>query len=229
MMSRFRVLLLAGLTASALAVCASARSSTVSAAATEGKKLPNGKWVDILKLIDPAKDCIDKKSLALWKRRGKTLIATPSQRGRTNLFAPVSVNGDYDLQAKFLGTNLDGYVYLYLPVGTGAVSLQLAGRSGLADIKRRGPSSNATGAAVAFQVNHLYTVDVKVALDKDDATIAVNLDGKPLIRWKGPQEDLSAYTTKRKDRIGLAAYDTIATFGAVRLRMQSGAATALRP
>ena len=229
MMSRLRVLLLAGLTASALALCASAGSSTASAVAAEGKKLPNGKWLDILKTIDPAKDCIDKNGGALWKRRGNTLIATPAQRGRTNLFAPVSASGNYDLQVKFLGTNQDGYVYLYLPVAASAVSLQLAGRSGLADIEHRGPYSNGTGTTVTFQANRAYTVDVKVVLDKDDAAIAVNLDGKPLLRWNGAQKDLSSYTTKHKDRIGLAAYDTVVTFGAVRLRMQSGTATALRP
>ncbi len=200
-------------------------------ASAKGKKLPNGKWIDILRLIDPAKDCTDRKGLALWKRRGNTLVATPTQYGRTNLFAPVSVDGSYDLQVKFARNQIYGYTYVYLPVGSSTVALQLgSGVSGLAYVRGSSPYSNATGASVTFLVKRIYTIDVKVAIDGDQAAIAVNLDGKPLIRWKGPQEDLSStsYTTRHKDRVGFATYDVGVTLGAARLRMQSGAATALR-
>jgi len=199
-------------------------------ASAGGTKLPNGTWIDILALIDPAKDAADAGALPQWKRRGTTLVATPMQHGRATLFAPVSANGSYDLQIKFARTRIYGSIYVYLPVGANSVSLLLtSGTSGLSYIKEQSSYSNATAVSTSFVVNRAYTVDVKVALDEDQAAIAVNLDGKPLIRWKGAQADLSSYMSQHKDRIGFAVYDAGTTFGAARLRMQSGTATALRP
>jgi len=199
------------------------------AAAAKGEKLPNATWVDLLKLIDPAKDCIDAQGLAAWKRRGNALVATPLPHGRTTLFAPVSANGNYDLQVKFVRSRIDGSIYVHLPVGSNAVSLRLySGTSGLSYINGQSAYSNGTGVFTSFQMNRVYTVDVKVTLDQDQAAIAVNLDDKPLVRWKGAQADLSPSMSLYKDRIGFAVYETATTFGTALLRMQSGTATALR-
>lgn len=213
-----------------LAKSAASTRPEATGAAAAGKKLPNGTWIDLIALTDPDQDCTDNRALKLWQRQGTGLVGQPSQQGPTSIACPVAIEGSYDLQVKFLRKQTYGYIYIHLPVGSRSVSLMLySGRSGLSYVNGRSAYYNETGALTPFQVNRAYTVDIKVLTEGDDASIAVNLDGKALVRWKGPQAELSASTIRNRKQVGLAVYDTVTVFGAARLRMQSGTAQALRP
>jgi hypothetical protein len=71
-----------------------------------------------------------------------------------------------------------------------------------------------------------YTVNIRVIADEARAEITVALDGKPYIKWAGPQQALSpnspwALRNSRCLGIGVGAN---AVFHSVRLRMLSGKA-----
>ena len=68
-------------------------------------KFPLGRWVDVLRLIDPSRDRVN----GAWRREGAEVIGEVEGGGR--LAMPLSVNGGYDLEVEFTrtwGTNVVG-------------------------------------------------------------------------------------------------------------------------
>jgi hypothetical protein len=169
-----------------------------------------------------------------WSFKGPALVcaATGFSSGYQRLTIPVAPEGGYELQVKFMISRSHGKILIHLPARGGSVMLEVDadGPSGLSYIDQKSLYSNGTGTTTTLGINKVYTVDVKVALTGDRANIAADLDGRPLVRWQGPQAQLSPSPSSMDKRyFGLLAYYTTATFGSVCLRPLDGEAKVLRP
>jgi len=199
--------------------------------APPGTILP-GQWLDLLALVHPAKDAVTGE----WKRHDSVLTITkPIRCGR--IMIPVAPEGSYELQAKFVRTSGDGDVAVILPVRSARVKLCLSGwlgaASGLEMINGKDPRDNETAVRPGTLVNgREYALDITVVVKGDQARIAVRLDGKPYINWRGPQSALSlpsAWALPKSGCLALGAWGSTVVFGSVRLKMLSGEARLLRP
>ena len=193
-----------------------------------GVKLPGGlgqpKWVDVLKLVDPAKHAVDGR----WIRRGAELACVASGRGL--IATPASAAGGYDLQVAF--TLKEGHESnVLMPVGAGCVAVVLGGWkgtcSGLACIEERTPNDGnpttirSTVKQGLFRVGTRVVLDIRVRLRGELAEIAVALDGRKIIAWSGKQPSLSLPEswTMPGERFGLGTYASTVVWHSVRLRL----------
>ena len=197
-----------------------------------GPKGEPGKWIDLLAGVDPDKDAVK----GTWRKDGGTLvIAGGTDWGRIEL--PVALAGGYELQIRFVRTSGDSTVAVVLPVASSVVALNLSplgGKvSGLDQVRGKNVADNETTVRPGTLENgRPYDLGIKVALAGAEARIEVTLDGKPYIRWQGPQSVLSVYQDWRVPHpgcIGLGTYFTVVEFQSARLRMLSGEARPLRP
>jgi len=191
-----------------------------------------GQWIDLVGLVDPQKDAVK----GTWRKDGGTLvIAGGTEWGRIEL--PVALAGGYELQTRFVRTSGDSTVAVVLPVASSVVALNLSplgGKvSGLDQVRGKNVADNETTVRPGTLENgRQYDLGIKVALAGAEARIEVTLDGKPYIRWQGPQSVLSVYQDWRVPHpgcIGLGTYFTVVEFQSARLRMLSGEARPLRP
>lgn len=77
-----------------------------------------------------------------------------------------------------------------------------------------------------------YNVDVAVRCEGKTASVAVRLNGKPLLDWSGPPSDLSLeqhWALPQQGVFGLGNYGGQVTFRNMRVKMLSGEARSLRP
>ena len=190
-----------------------------------------GKWVDLLPFVDPAKDAVKGK----WKRQGSAIAITKSEsHSRTAI--PVAPQGSYELEVRFVRASGNEDVNILLPVSNSRVMLMLSGWggtvSGLELINGKRASSNETTVKPgALENGRQHYLQINVLLKGDQAQIAVRLDGKPYLRWRGPHSALSMLPYWRLPTagcLGLGAYSTV-VFHSVRLKMLSGEARLLRP
>ena len=190
------------------------------------------KWVDLLPLVDPAKDAVKGE----WERQGSALaIIRPTAWAR--IVIPVAPGGSYELQVKFVRTSGDDFAAIILPVGSARVALNLSGWRGAASgidlINGKRAKDNEAAVKPGTLVNgREYALDITVVAKGDQARIATRLDGQPYIGWRGPQSALSmlSYLALPKSGcLGLGAYGSVVAFRSVRLRMLSGEARLLRP
>ena len=200
--------------------------------ATAGETVKPGRWVDLLALADPAKDAVKGD----WKRQDSALaILSPTAAGC--IAVPIAPQGSYELQVKFVRTSGDDLIAVFLPVGAARVTLVMSHghgrRSGLTRINGKGVEDNQTAATPGTLVNgREYAVHVTVLPKGDQARIAVRLDGKPYINWRGPQSALSVHSDwdlREPGCLGLGAWQAPVVFRSVRLKMLSGQARLLRP
>ncbi len=196
------------------------------------KPAPGGEWLDMLPLVDPAKDAVKGD----WKRQGSALaILRPTQAGR--IMIPVAPEGSYELQVKFVRTSGDDCVGVILPVGSTRVMLKLSTVhglcSGLEMINGKSTKNNKTAVRPGTLTNgHQYSVQVKVLVDGHQARITVTLDGKPFIAWRGAESALSVPSPIHLPKpgcLGLGVWESTVVFRSVRLKMLSGQARLRRP
>jgi hypothetical protein len=142
---------------------------------------------------------------------------------------PVTVRGSYEFE--FDVTSFDGKeVYAVLPVGDRVCELVLAGWNGkwggINFIDGKDAGGNPTKIAVnGLPKNRRFHVAIRVELETDQARITVDLDGKPFVRWQGPQTSLSqlSLTMPNSHCPGLCSvFDTRAVFHTASIRMLSG-------
>ncbi len=195
-------------------------------------KFAKGKWIDLLPLVDLAKDAVKGD----WKRQGGMLtISEKIEFGR--IMTPVAPEGSYELQVKFVRTSGDSDVAVILPVGSARVKLGLSAWdgavSGLERINGKDVKDNETAVRPGTLVNgREYALDIAVVAKGDQARIAVRLDGKPYIDWRGPQSALSMnpnWYLAEPRCLGLGAWQTTVVFRTARLKMLTGEARLLRP
>ena len=192
-----------------------------------GAVVKPGKWVDLLPLVDPEKDAVE----GTWTlQQGDLSINTPVRDGR--ILFPAELEGDYHLRAQVRLTSGET-VGLLLPVGETAVHLAITTHGcGLGHLHGRFWNHNESFVKTpALTRNRLHQLDVNVKIRGTQAQITFARDGQALLQWEGAQADLSVrggISLPRPRCPGVRAYETAATFSAVRMRMLSGRARLLR-
>ena len=190
---------------------------------------PVGPSVDLLALVDPAKDAVK----GTWRHQGSAL-ASVERVSSGRIMIPLAPEGSYELQINFVRISGNDLVGVILPVASSTVTLHLGGWLGRASGLRliNGKGDNETVKASTLENGRQYSVNVKVLVDDHEAWITVTLDGEPLIAWRGAPSALSLNTRWRlplPGYLGLAHSETTVVFRSVRLRMLSGEARLLRP
>ncbi len=194
--------------------------------------IPPGQWVNLLALVDPARDA----KQGTWQRQADGL-ASVSRVKRARIMLPVAPVGSYELQVKFVRTSGECEVVVMLPVGSARFALKLSAShgavSGLSQINGKGPQDNETAVTPGTLVNgREYDLHITVVAKGNQAQIAVRLDGKPYIAWGGSQSALSlssSWALPKSGCLGLGTYEPVVVFRSVRLKMLSGQARLLRP
>lgn len=194
-----------------------------------GDALPQDKWIDALGDVEPQWHVVSGE----WRFTDEGLTTAPSILSRVML--PFQLDGGYDIKAEFTRTTGEGSVSIVLPVGRRQCQLFLAGWwqtvHGIGRIDGVEPHDSANPARWKpgkLTNDRRYQVEVSVRPEKDDVTINVALEGKPIIAWTGNQDSLSIAPHLRlpyAKRAGVGAYDSTVTFHVVSLRSVSGKAT----
>ena len=190
-----------------------------------------GGWTDLLKLVDLKKDVVK----GTWRRQGDAL-ALVSQDLKQRVAVPVTVAGSYELQITFVRTSGDDTVSIAFPVGSRSARLALdfdhGKKSGLIRVNGKWLSSgNETEVRPRpLQNGRDYSVHIKVKVQDDKATVAVNVAGKPFIAWRGAPSALSNpdWPLPQSANIGMGIKASTAVFRIARLKMLSGEMKRLR-
>ena len=190
---------------------------------------PEAEWIDLLKLAHPAEHALRGR----WSRLPGGLHVAPGPGA--GLVLPVQPDGSYELelQVRPEAGNGKGVVAVALPVGRTAVEVILGPEGGLGSglqmIRRLGYRNNPTRTKGGLTPRSVNTVLIRVTRSPRQADIGVVVDGRRLIRWRGPLSQLSPGAFRMPDvrAVGLAAYLREVLFQAVRLRMIDGEAKRL--
>jgi hypothetical protein len=219
-----------------LAEIARVQRPTSSAAADSAAgpiELPIGRWVDLLKQTNPAKDA----ERGNWSRRGTEVFCEPE--GIAVLKLPAVIDGGYDLEVDFTRGDGDQDVDCLIPVGSHHCAVILSGYEGkggisaveIIDGRYSDSDENPTVKRPGKLENgHRYRLVVSVRLlAAEQATVDVTLDGKRYLpSWTGGQASLGArdeWTLRDPRHVGLGVLHSRVTFHSVRLRMVSGHAS----
>ena len=187
----------------------------------------SGEWSELLTRID-----VEKHSASpAWRLRGTELEVEPTGPA-ARLTIPVLPEGAYDLRIELTRTDGFGMVGVILPVGPRQCLLALGyggTASGLDTVDGRRADDNATTFLGALNNNRRYTLEVTVRLDADQAAVTANLDGRPLLFYRGPVRSLGLdddWRIPRRNCLGLVA-QSAAVFHSVQLKPVSGKAKML--
>ncbi len=192
---------------------------------------PRGQWVDVLRLVDPARDTVK----GHWSRHGTEVSCEPEIEARIEL--PVVIDGSYDLDVEFTRTSGGDDVDTIIPVGSRGCSVVMSAGgngndNGLALIDGRRPfvGNNLTGTHYKLENGRRYRLSIRVRLPKPgQASTDVALDRTPFLpHWEGSESSLSipdGWALAHTQRAGLATWNARVTYHTVRLRMISGRAT----
>ena len=196
-----------------------------------------GRWVDLLKLVDPAKHRVQGR----WSRQGggirieRTLALRIDPAAR--LMVPCVADGSYELQFTLARASGSGSTGVILPLGSTSVRLALGGWNGntsgleLLDGKHPGEDNATRTNSIDLSDGRDVAVTVRVHLGAKDVEIVVSTDGKERIRWKGATSRLSSASRwKIPDAraFGLTATDSTVDFRTMRLRIIAGQARPLK-
>ena len=194
-------------------------------AATARPELGPGRWVDILDLVDPDRDWVHGHPTDTVQVKGGSVRLVASNTARVTVRCAPS--GSYDLRVRLAQDRVgkDRYMFLTLPVGGASVALVL-GDGDYADLRSvKTPATKLTAAPHAS--GQEIVVDVKVQVNGTEAEIAVAVNEKPNLHWKGAASELSIADIHRASSpgcIGLGAFWTDGVYQSVRLRVISGKA-----
>jgi hypothetical protein len=180
-----------------------------------------GPWIDLLKLVVPAKDA----AVGTWQSWGSALTVKPMSEAQ--LVIPCAPEGNFEFQVRFVRTENNGEVRFLFPAASCATVLLLdrfTKRSEFHDVTQ-GDASAYPGKITNGQD---YVVDIQVVQSGGQTDVNIQMNGKPYIRWRGPGSAVRSVTGNwliRDPRcVGLGAHDTGVTFKDARLRMLSGRA-----
>ena len=192
------------------------------------KPRPTGRWIDVLALVDPAKDAMAGK----WRR---TVTGLASDQGwHRRIAIPIRPEGDYDVEVRFTFVNKGArWAGVFLPVAQSGAWYSCSGGSSWLN--------NVDGVAMnnKSKAHHKprltegipHTVRIRVMTRGEKAVIASTLDGFAVMKWAGLASALSPphhYGTPPGRSLGVAAETGGTTFHTARLRMLSGRALLLR-
>jgi hypothetical protein len=187
-----------------------------------------GKWVDIFKRVDVARDQVSGQ----WKRANEAIAGTGAMP-HTRLMLPVAIEGSYDLQVAYALTNRFDRVIVIVPIGSHGCAIYAAYTSVGIYAQQQGPFAGAvrTVTSQPFRANALprHVLGISVRLDGDNATLGVAVDGVPELRWPCPKDSLDVptiYAMPSPGHPGLGTEQTeTPVFGGAMLRLVSGKAS----
>lgn len=181
-----------------------------------------GRWIDLVRIIDPEKDCAKAKDVCTKTEEGLAIL----KGGWNPITIPIVPAGSYELTLSFTRQIGNYDIFVLFPAGSGQTSFLIGTNYDeliYPEVKMLpGSASNALET----------TMSIRVIAAGDQAEIQIDLDGKPAIRWKGAQKALSPYDRCQladMKTFGLGAYSSNPVFKSVRLKMVSGTARLLRP
>jgi len=193
-----------------------------------------GKAVDLLGLVVPKKHTVS----GIWVRQGSS-IRTDKLAGSLGkahkIMMPVIPRGSYEIRVKFARHDGKGAIAVVLPVGQTGIALILSHAGGevhgLGHLGGKVANKNETTVRPGKLANGMeHVLHARVKLDGSNAEIHAELDGKVIIRWRGPQSSLKVPPDKAmRDRRcpGLLA-GSPTTFRLAGLRMLDGTVEKLK-
>ena len=181
-----------------------------------------GRWVEILRFADPAKDTVEGK----WERSKEGfLIMRPNWY--TRLAMPCVVEGNYEFSVTFARTDGDVALNLIFPVGSAAALMYFGGGGGMLESKSQAERL----MPGVLQNNQDYTAEVKVTVEGETGEISAQMNGKPYMHWQGPLSDLrdpGQWKMPVRQMFGFGAHQTTMAIKSVKLRLLSGKAKLTR-
>jgi hypothetical protein len=208
------------------------------AASPADKARPQDAGLDLLKIIDLAKDTIDghndaggEGSWALVDHK----LRSP-RRGWSRINFPLKLEGSFRSEIKFTRGKGLGSLIVVFPVGDKIVALRIDAQrevSGLDTIEGYGSldAKNPTYAkGLKLVPDHDYTLEIEVVNRETDATIRAGLDGKPLLSWTGKKNLLPASNWATwPNRFSVMPWLSQFDFASIKLKVTTGKAELLRP
>lgn len=193
----------------------------------KGDTLEPGKWYDVLALVDPVKHAIN----CLARRDGNnvSLVYGIGQ----SVVVPVTHHGSYDVKCTFTRHVGNNEFQLAIPVGPfNATSIMVSGwgggASGLSRIDGREAIARSADEGTVRPggiVNgQKYELLARVDVDGDDASIAVELDGRSYFNWSGKKATLDSWywmPLPRADLFGFGSSDMYLTVHSLQLKPRS--------
>ena len=144
-----------------------------------------GNAINLLALIDPAKDAADGK----WSLNNGTLVVAESKYALLEL--PYLMPDEYDLAITFTRTQGDGPVTLLLAANKRAFgfAIDVKGEARFKRIANKIAKDNPTTAPIAISNGRKYTVTVQIRKD----SLRALLGEKLITEWKTDYKDLARY------------------------------------
>jgi hypothetical protein len=192
-----------------------------------GEASSKSQWIDLLRLIDTQRHVVAGK----WERTNAGLATDAPTATHWWTEVPLMPSGSYELEVKFV--RVSGWdVGVGLPAGSAAVTFVMAGCqgtvSGLETVNGKAIDNNETSVKPGNLENQrLYTADIRVEVSEGKVDFTITLDGKPYVKWTGPQAALSpsaSWGVRNRRCVGLGACSSKVVFQSVRLRVLSGKA-----
>lgn len=174
---------LAGLTLTRIQ--ARLQNSTSEPAGTSAAAV-GGNTVNLLPLVDPAKDTLDGK----WAFANNALHCIAPTRNAL-LALPYDPTDEYDLRLTFIRTEGDGAITILLPSHNKLFdfALDIKGDGRFERVANKIARDNPTAAPVVITNNRRYVLTLQIHKD----IIRALLDDKPITQWKTDYKDLSHY------------------------------------
>ena len=166
-------------------------------------------------------------------RAGKEITTEPEHGSR--IVIPVAAEGSYDLEVVLVRQTGETDIATTIPVGSHACNIIMGWNRdvGLDCVNGERVHSEKNPTKLIsdqFENGQVYRLLAKVRmLDAGRASVDAELNGKPIVRWKGDPAVLSfdgGWAMPTMDHFGLGAWDARVTFKSARLRMVSGSASA---
>jgi len=174
------------------------------------------RWVDMLPLIDPARDFVS----GTWRERGGELQVDATESARLAL--PHAVPSEYDFEVQFTRQSGAHSIALIFALGNHQASFEIdAWEDHLAGIQRIG-EQDLRGAPSGVSRHTLengrrYTALVKVRADHVEAY----LDDQLIDTYRGDGTNLNLLELWRlpnSNQLGIGAYNSATTFHRIRIR-----------
>jgi len=196
------------------------------AAGPAGEGYGPGDWVDVLKLIDPARDLLDGRA----ERADGVLALAESSYAR--VLAPLAIAGSYAMRVEFRFEEANGGAVLILPVGRTNAQLTLGKDARLHLVKGAPERRGGSRCRVGLAPGRPHSAHVRVEPVGRAARITVAVNGRVRLQWRGPQAALDngrrSYAVPDWRCCALGAYHPPLTYRAAQLKLLAGKASLIR-
>ena len=167
--------------------------------AHEAPRALGSRGIDLLKLVDPKKDCVKP---GIWSIEGNALVRVAFVKKGVPINVPFVLPEEYDLA--LTAERLEGYGSLKIKLAGGGfgfdIELDLHGVSGIFHVdgkrfhrlktgkkSKKGSSNSTTRRGVLFTIQKPSTILCSIRKEH----VVVTVDGKRIIDWKGEFKRLS--------------------------------------